>query len=163
MFGVRARKLREVYRAYPSLDAIPPAARAELEADVLHARLDDIWAETEAFWRERDPAELARAARDGKHRLALVMRWYLGRSSRWAIDGESARRVDFQIWCGPAMGAFNAWTRGSVLADPAHRTVAQIARNLLEGAAVVTRAQQARSHGVPVPARAFNFVPRLFA
>ena len=46
---------------------------------------------------------------EAKHRMALVFRWYLGKSSRWAISGESARRADYQIWCGPAMGAFNAW------------------------------------------------------
>jgi hypothetical protein len=41
-----------------------------------------------------------------------------------------------------------------------NRTVVQIARNLLEGAAVVTRAQQLRSYGVAVPEAAFQFAPR---
>jgi hypothetical protein len=49
---------------------------------------------------------------------------------------------------------------GTFLADPANRSVVQIGRNLLEGAAVVTRAQQLRSYGVPVPAAAFDFRPR---
>jgi hypothetical protein len=61
------------------------------------------------------------------------------------------------------MGAFNRWVEGSFLADPANRTVVQIARNLLEGAAVVTRAQQARTYGAPVPASAFQFRPRPLA
>ena len=39
----------------------------------------------------------------------------------------------------------------------------RIARNLLEGAAVITRAQQLRSYGVPVPASAFHFAPRPLA
>jgi hypothetical protein len=38
--------------------------------------------------------------------------------------------------------------------------VVQIALNLLEGAAVVTRAQQLRSYGVPMPPSAFDFRPR---
>ena len=38
--------------------------------------------------------------------------------------------------------------------------MAQIALNLLEGAAVVTRAQQLRSYGVPVPSAAFRFAPQ---
>jgi hypothetical protein len=92
--------------------------------------------------------------------MALVFRWYLGKSSRWAITGEPKRRSDYQIWCGPAMGAFNAWVKGSFLADPAQRSVAQIGLNLLEGAAVVSRAQQLRSYGVPMPAAAFSFRPR---
>ena len=41
------------------------------------------------------------------------------------------------------MGAFNAWTAGSFLAEPANREVAQVARNLLEGAAA------ARARPVP--------------
>ena len=70
------------------------------------------------------------------------------------------RRLDYQLWCGPAMGAFNAWVRGSFLAPVANRTVVQIALNLLEGAAVVTRAQQLRSYGLPVPGTVFDFRPR---
>jgi len=58
------------------------------------------------------------------------------------------------------MGAFNDWTRGSFLEPPASRTVAQIGLNLLEGAAVIARAQQLRSAGVAVPAAAFHFRPR---
>jgi trans-AT polyketide synthase, acyltransferase and oxidoreductase domains len=38
--------------------------------------------------------------------------------------------------------------------------VVQIALNLLEGAAVVTRAQQLRAAGVAMPTAAFNFKPR---
>jgi cell division inhibitor SulA len=92
-----------------------------------------------------------------------MCRWYLGRASRWAIEGDLSRASDWQIWCGPAQGAFNAWVTGSFLAPPEQRTVVQVARNLLEGAAVVTRAQQLRAAGVPVPAEAFTFVPRPLA
>jgi hypothetical protein len=92
--------------------------------------------------------------------MALVFRWYLGKASKWAIDGEASRRADFQIWSGPAMGAFNRWAKGTFLAEPKNRTVVQIARNLLEGAAVITRAGQLRSFGLPVPAASFQFRPR---
>lgn len=160
MFAPRAAQLYEVYRTCPGLDDIPAAVRARLERDVLRAPISEIWAGTAAFWRDRDPAELARAEEDPKHRMALVFRWYLGKASRWAIDGDSSRRVDFQIWCGPAMGAFNRWTAESFLAAPSERTVVQVALNLLEGAAVITRAHQLRTYGVPVPADAFSFVPR---
>ena len=43
------------------------------------------------------------------------------------------------------------------------RGVAQIALNLLEGAAVLTRAQQLRTYGVPLPDAAFDFRPRPLA
>jgi PfaD family protein len=160
MFAARANGLYELYRTYESLEALPADVRAKLEARLLGAPLEEVWRETEQFWSARDPAQLARASVDPKHRMALVFRWYLGKSSRWAISGEPSRRADYQIWCGPAMGAFNAWVKGSFLEDPAERTVAQIALNLLEGAVVVARAQQLRSFGVPVPASALGFRPR---
>ncbi len=163
MFGVRGLKLYEAYVAWPSFEAMPAEVRQKLERDVLHATIDAIWAETSAFWRQRDPAEVARADREPKHKMALVFRWYLGKASRWAIDGDPDRRADYQIWCGSAMGAFNAWARGSFLEAPLHRTTVQIGRNLLEGAAVVTRAQQLRTYGVAVPPSAFEFRPRFLA
>ena len=92
--------------------------------------------------------------------MALVFRWYVGQSSRWAIAGDPKRRLDYQLWCGPAMGVFNAWVKGTFLEDPANRTVVGVARNLLEGAAVITRAQQFRTHGLPVPDAAFDVRPR---
>ena len=92
MFGVRSAKLYEAWHTHAALEAIPPELRAKLENDVLHATFDDIWAETKAFWQKRDAAEAARAEADPKHRMALVFRWYLGKASKWAIDGEPTRR-----------------------------------------------------------------------
>ena len=133
MFGVRAKKLYELYRAYPSLDAIPEAERLKVERTMLRATCAEAWESTRAFWAERDPREVTRAEQDPKHLMALVFRSYLGQSSRWAIAGLPDRRADYQIWCGPAMGAFNRWARGSFLEDPTQRTVVQVARNLMGG------------------------------
>jgi trans-AT polyketide synthase, acyltransferase and oxidoreductase domains len=163
MFAARGTWLYELYSTYPSLEALPEAVRARLEREIFQRPIAQVWADTEAYFRQRDPQQVARAAEDPRHRMALAFRWYLGHSSRWAIAGDPARRMDYQIWCGPAMGAFNAWVAGSFLEPVAHRTVEQIARNLLEGAAVITRAQQARTCGVPVPPDAFSFAPRPLA
>jgi trans-AT polyketide synthase/acyltransferase/oxidoreductase domain-containing protein len=163
LFAARATRLYDLYTSHPSLEAIPADARERLEQETFLAPLDQIWRETRQYFSQHNPQEVERADRDPKHRMALVFRWYLGKASRWAIEGEERRRLDFQIWCGPAIGAFNAWTAGSFLARPENRTVDQIARNLLEGAAVVTRAQQVRCYGVPVPGAAFDFRPRPLA
>ena len=96
--------------------------------------------------------------------MALVFRWYLGSSSRWAVDGRhDPARPTTSSGAGPAMGAFNRWTAGSFLAEAGERGVTQIALNLLEGAAVVTRAHQARTYGVPVPAGLSRSSPRCWA
>ena len=160
MFGVRAQQLYDLYTSHNSLEEIPESTRARLEKEIFQQPLADVWRGTCDFFRTRDPSEIERAERDPRHRMALVFRWYLGGSSRWPIQGIPERRLDYQIWCGPAMGAFNAWSAGSFLAEPANRTVVQIALNLLEGAAVITRAQQLRTYGLPVPPAAFQFRPR---
>ena len=160
MFGVRAKKLYELYRAFGSWDAIPAEEQKKVETQLLKSSFAEAWASTRAFWQGRDPGEIARADADPKHQMALVFRSYLGQSSRWAIAGQPDRRTDFQIWCGPAMGAFNRWAEGTFLEVPEQRTAVQVARNLMEGAAVITRAQQLRSYGVAMPPAAFDFRPR---
>jgi len=163
LFAVRARKLYELYRSYSALDDIAAAEREKVERVQLRSSFDEAWASTRAFWMGRDPAQVTRAERDPKHRMALVFRAYLGLSSRWAIEGVEARSSDYQIWCGPAMGAFNSWVKGSFLEAPENRSVVQVARNLMEGAAAVTRAQQLRSFGVAMPPSSFDFRPRPLA
>jgi len=151
MFAMRAARLYEFYRAHDALDRIPAADRAMLEKTIFRAPLEAIWDQTRAFFLDRDPAQVDRADRDPKHRMALVFRWYLGQSSHWANAGEPTRAVDYQVWCGPAMAAFNEWARGSILERPEGRTVEVVARNILHHAAVLTRARALAAQGVPVP------------
>lgn len=158
-FPAKAARLGRAYRAYPSLEAVPDEERTMLEQEMGQS-LPDMWELTCAYWTRRDPTQLDRAAADPKHRMALVFRWYLAQTSRWAIEGHPGRVSDYQLWCSPAAGAFNRWIAGTFLADPAQRTVAQIALNLLEGAAVHTRAHQLRTFGLALPAAAFAFAPR---
>jgi trans-AT polyketide synthase/acyltransferase/oxidoreductase domain-containing protein len=150
MFAMRAAKLYELYRAYPSLDALPDTERANLEKNLFRAPLAEIWDKTRAFFLQRDPEQIARADGDGKHKMALVFRWYLGLSSRWANAGEPTRRMDYQVWCGPAMGAFNEWAKGSFLEQPRNRRVVTVAFNILYGAAVLLRVQTLRGQGFPL-------------
>lgn len=160
LFAPRAQNLYDLYRRYDDLDQIPAADRKRLETQVFRATIDEVWARTREFFAANDPAQVERAERTPKHKMSLVFRWYLFMGAKWARDGQPERLADYQIWCGPAMGAYNAWCRGSVLEAPENRSVVMIARNLLEGAAVITRAQQLRSFGFPVPAAAFQFHPR---
>jgi trans-AT polyketide synthase/acyltransferase/oxidoreductase domain-containing protein len=150
MFAMRAAKLYELYRAYSSLEALPVAERTNIEKNLFHAPLAEIWDKTRTFFLQREPAQVERADRDAKHKMALVFRWYLGLSSRWANSGEPTRRLDYQVWCGPAMGAFNEWTKGSFLEQPGNRRVVVVAFNILYGAAVLLRLQTLRSQGLPL-------------
>lgn len=154
MFPMRAAKLYELYRAHGCIEEIPPVEREKLEKNLFRAPLADIWRETRAYFLERDPNQAERGDRDPKHRMALVFRWYLGQAAHWAKEGESSRRIDYQVWCGPAMGAFNEWVAGSPLEAESGRKVATVALNILFGASVITRANFLRCQGIDLPAGA---------
>ena len=148
MFAMRGAKLYDLYRRYDSLDEIPPHERAQLEKTIFRAPLEEIWERTCEFFAARDPGQLGRAQEDAKHQMALVFRWYLGLSSYWANQGEPTRKIDYQVWCGPAMGAFNEWTRETFLAAPEARRVETVAHNLMFGAAVALRLNTLRTQGI---------------
>ena len=148
MFAMRGAKLYEVYRAYKSIEEIPADVKAQLEREIFRQPMEAIWDSTAAFFQQRDPEQLHRAAADPHHKMALVFRWYLGLASRWANAGEASRAMDYQVWCGPAMGAFNEWVRGSFLEHRQERRVVTVALNLLVGAAVSMRVQSLRQQGV---------------
>ena len=91
--------------------------------------------------------------------MALVFRWYLGMSSRWARMGQADRKKDFQIWCGPAMGAFNDWVKGTPLEPLEGRRVVDIADGLLRGAQALDRANRLARQGVLLPDGAGEWRP----
>jgi PfaD family protein len=152
MFAMRGAKLYELYTQYPAWEAAPAAVRDNLEKTVFRSTYAEIWRGTEEYFRTRDPKQLEKAARDPRHQMALVFRWYLGMSSRWANAGEPSRQLDYQVWCGPAMGAFNEWTKGSFLERPEERGVGVVGLNLMYHAAAATRLHVLRLQGFPVPA-----------
>ena len=151
MFSMRAAKLYELYRAYDSIEALPADERQKIETTFFHTSLEEIWQATRTYFLQRDRKQVERAERDPKYRLALVFRWYLGQAPHWANNGDANRKMDYQVWCGPAMGAFNEWCRGSFLDDPKQRNVATVNFNLLYGAALVLRLGALRRQGVVLP------------
>ena len=153
MFAMRANKLYDYYRAYNSFEEIPAEVRAVLEKDYFRAPFADIWHGTREFFLRRDPSQAERADRDPKHKMALVFRWYLSQSSRWPLAGDESRKLDYQVWCGPAMGAFNEWAKGSFLERPEARDAVTVAYNLLAGAAALTRLHALRCQGITVDPR----------
>lgn len=159
MFPMRAAKLYELYRSCASLEEIPTAEREKIEKTFFQNSCTAVWNDTRAYFLKRDPRQVERAERNPKHLMALVFRWYLGQAAHWAKDGDAARKMDYQVWCGPAMGAFNEWAAGSFLAEPANRRVASVARNIIYGAAVLTRATILRCQGLVLPEEALNVRP----
>ncbi|HEX2915112.1 MAG TPA: PfaD family polyunsaturated fatty acid/polyketide biosynthesis protein [Chloroflexia bacterium] len=159
LFPMRSQKLYELYKKYEALEEIPAVEIATLEKQIFRKSLDEVWQETVRFFQERDPEQLERAVKNPKRKMALIFRWYLGLSSRWSNSGEKGREMDYQIWCGPAMGAFNDWVRGSYLEAPTNRQVTEIAMQLLNGAAFLERIQSLRLQGIYLPAQLGKYSP----
>ncbi len=160
MFPMRAQKLYDIYASYKSIEEIPEKDVKILEAQFFKKSLSETWAETAAFFQARDPRQIEIAEKNPKHKMALVFRSYLGQSSHWANRGEDGRRLDFQIWCGPAMGAFNEWVKGTDLEKAQNRRVANVARNILAGAAVLTRSHLLKAQGLMLKPHVLEFKPK---
>jgi len=157
LFGPRAKKLYELYKAYDGIDSIPADERKQLEEKVFRKPLEEIWQACISFFESRDPEQIERAKDNPKRKMALIFRWYLGLSSNWANAGTEERKLDYQIWCGPAMGAFNDWVKGSHLEPYQNRGVADVAEQIMQGAAYLYRVQSLSLQGVQLPEEISKF------
>jgi PfaD family protein len=148
MFSMRGSKLYEIYRTCDRFEDVPEDQRKLVEETFLKNTFEKEWEHTRDFFNRRDPAQVDRAQKDPKHKMALIFRSYLGQASLWAKSGVPERAIDYQIWCGPAMGAFNEWVKGSFLEPPPNRKTVTVAMNLLYGAAVISRLNGLKNQGV---------------
>lgn len=163
MFPMRAKKLYELYKNYESIEEIPQQERLKLEQQVFRSSLDEIWRQTEEHFNARDPHQIERAKDHPKRKMALIFRWYLGLSSRWSNSGEQGREADYQIWAGPAMGAFNDWVKGSYLEEVSKRKTVEVAWHIMSGAAYLYRLRLLQIQGVGLPPACEVYTPQPFS
>lgn len=159
LFPMRAQKLYDLYVAYDSIEDIPADEREKLEKQIFRQTLDEIWDGTVAFFKERDPEQIERAMANPKRKMSLIFRWYLGLSSRWSNMGEPGREMDYQIWAGPSLGAFNIWTKGTYLESYENRTAPDVATHVMRGAAFLQRVNLLRLQGIEIPVEVASYVP----
>ncbi|MBM0276216.1 ACP S-malonyltransferase [Micromonospora sp. STR1s_6] len=129
-FPARANKLYQLYQQHDSLESIDAKTRQQIEQRYFKRSFDDVF-------------ELVRQYKGGdwpagdrltpKQRMLAVFKWYFAYTSDLAMRGDPAGRVDYQVHCGPALGAFNSWVRGTELADWRHRHADDIGLRLLAG------------------------------
>jgi PfaD family protein len=138
MFPMNAQKLYELYTRYSCIEDIPEKDLRAIEKRLFHCDVETVWKQVKEYFAQAGESQIRRAEANGKLKMALVFRWYLGNSSRWAICGDLSRQMDMQIWCGKSMGAFNHWVRGTKLELPEKRTVVAIADKIMSEAASIT-------------------------
>lgn len=130
-FPARANRLFELYQRYGSLDELDFATRRQLEEKYFRCGCESVYDQCKTFF-GADSGEIQRAEQNPKHKMALVFRWYLARAQEWALAGDPERRLDYQIHCGPALGAFNGWVRGTPLQGWRNRHVDEIGKKLMD-------------------------------
>jgi trans-AT polyketide synthase/acyltransferase/oxidoreductase domain-containing protein len=133
-FAARANRLHQLYLQHDSLEAIEGKSALDLQEKIFRKSFADVFDDIRQYLQARKPAELDRAERNPRHKMALVFRWYFDMSSRAAISGDAARRLDFQIHCGPALGAFNQLLKSTDLECWRRRHVDDIADYVMTGA-----------------------------
>jgi trans-AT polyketide synthase, acyltransferase and oxidoreductase domains len=134
-FAARANKLYELWRAHASLEEIPEKTRQDIQEKYFHRTFDEVYAETKAYYQTVAPEEIEKADRNPKHKMALIFRWYFIHTMRLALGGDESHRVDYQVHCGPALGAFNQWVKGTELQNWRNRHVEVIAEKLIHDTA----------------------------
>lgn len=159
MFPLKAQKLYELYKSYESIDDIPVREREKLEKQIFLQSIPEVWNKTMNYLSQHNPEKIAKAASNPKLKMTLIFRWYLGLSSRWSIYGEKGREVDYQIWCGPAMGSFNDWVRDTYLAESRNRRVVDIAQHIMTGAAFLYRIHSLKIQGLQIPEYYTHYYP----
>jgi trans-AT polyketide synthase/acyltransferase/oxidoreductase domain-containing protein len=130
-FPARANKLYDLYRTYNSLDEIDGNTKRQIEEKYFRKSFSEVWSETKAYCEKNKPDEIAKAEQNPKHKMALIFRWYFVNTSRLALAGDVNQKVDFQIHCGPALGAFNQWVRGTRFERWQERHVDEIGKHLM--------------------------------
>jgi trans-AT polyketide synthase/acyltransferase/oxidoreductase domain-containing protein len=135
-FPGRANKLYELYLRHDSLDEIDRQTRKQIEEKYFRRSFEDVWLETKNYYSRIHPGfetwELS-----PKRKMALVFKWYFIHTTRLAMRGVEEDRVNYQVQCGPALGAFNQWVKGTALESWRNRHVGEIGERMMKGAAAV--------------------------
>ena len=116
--------ITELQPHFVRIESIDPKTREHLEKVYFGKSFEAVYDDVRAYF---SAAEIEKAESVPKYKMALIFKWYFGRSSRLAMTGASESRVDYQVHSGPALGAFNrsylkgmlAKTNGNVTAAAA--------------------------------------------
>ena len=140
-FPARANRLYELWRHHGSWEEIEAPVRARIERDCFGRSFERAWEEAKRYFLARSPEEVERAEGDPRQKMAIVFRWYLAQATHLALSGAKDQRGNYQVRCGPALGAFNRWFQGTDLEPWRRRHVDTMADRIMDGAAEVLSRQ----------------------
>lgn len=128
-FPARANKLWELYRHYESWEAIDEKTRHHIEELYFKCPYEEVYAKVKLHY---SPEELQKIENNPKHKMAAIFKWYFHYSNQLALSGNPEFKVDYQIHCGPALGSFNEWVKGTELENWRNRHADHIGKYLMD-------------------------------
>lgn len=134
-FPGRANKLYELYMRHNSLDEIDSQTKKQIEEKYFRRSFEDVWFETKEYYSRTNPG--FEKSLSPKQKMALIFRWYFIHTTRLAMRGTEDEKVNYQVHCGPALGSFNQWVKGTELESWRNRYVSDIGERIMKGAATV--------------------------
>lgn len=130
-FPARANKLYELYKNHNSISEIDFETQEQIQKKYFKRSFEEVYNEVKKY---TNSLEIEKAEKNPKYKMALIFRWYFGYATQLALHGDEESKVDYQVHCGPALGAFNQWVKGTDLETWKNRHVDKIAIKLLEEA-----------------------------
>ncbi len=127
-FPARAKKLYDLYRLHNSLEEIDDKTKKQIQENYFKRSFSDVYNEVKDYL---PSYEIESMESSPKYKMASIFRWYFGYSSRIAINGNEENKVDYQVHCGPALGSFNQWVKGTHLESWRNRHVDEIGMKLM--------------------------------
>jgi trans-AT polyketide synthase/acyltransferase/oxidoreductase domain-containing protein len=132
LFPARANRLFELYRQYNSLEEIDEKIIKQIESRYFMKNLKEIYQECKNYYQ---PEYIKFAESNPKQKMAAIFKWYFWNASHLALKGEKNYSENFQIFCGPALGAFNQYVKNTYFENWENRHVDEIGIMLMEKAA----------------------------
>jgi trans-AT polyketide synthase/acyltransferase/oxidoreductase domain-containing protein len=131
-FPARANKLYDLYCNFKSIDDLDENIKKQIQKKYFKRTFGDIFNECRSFY---SPLEIEKAEKYPRKKMAMIFKWYFGYSTQLALEGREDGKVDYQINCGPALGAFNQWVKGTGLESWRNRHVDDIGIMIMKGTA----------------------------
>lgn len=135
-FATRANRLYELFRQYESLDELDEDVKIQLQKRFFLHSFNEIF---EIIKNRLSVEDIDRAEQSPKYKMLLIFKWYFRWTTENAINGDKDNKVNFQIQCGPSLGAFNQWVKGTELEDWRKRKVTLIGMKLMDAAYEIMR------------------------
>jgi len=124
LFPARANNLYNLYYRYNSINEIDETMKIQIQDKYFKRSFEKVYDDLKTYCSAQ---EIERAERNPKYKMALIFKWYFRYSIGLALSGNEESKIDYQVHCGPALGAFNQWVKGSYLENWRRRHVDEIA------------------------------------